>query len=113
MKLRFLVFLAFATITSAQVNHGELRLKITDPTGARVRAIVELISAGNDYDESFRSDASGTLTIQRVPFGSYTLQVVRPGFAPFSQLIEIRSALPIEQQIHLRSEEHTSELQSL
>ena len=101
MKLRFLVFLAFATITSAQVNHGELRLKITDPTGARVRAIVELISAGNDYDESFRSDASGILTIQRVPFGSYTLQVVRPGFAPFSQLIEIRSALPIEQQIHL------------
>jgi outer membrane cobalamin receptor len=102
MRFRILLLLLFATIASAQVNHGELQLKITDPTGARVRAVIHLTSAGNDYDQSLRSDASGSLTIQRIPFGSYTLEVVRPGFAPFSKLIEIRSTLPVEQEIHLQ-----------
>ncbi len=102
MRFRIIVLLAFATFASAQVNHGELHLKITDPTGARIRVTVHLTSAGNDYDESFRSDASGNLTIQRIPFGSYTLQVERPGFAYFSELIAIRSALPIEREIHLQ-----------
>jgi hypothetical protein len=101
MRFRVFHLLLFATIASAQVNHGELQLKIIDPTGARIRALVHLTSAGNDYDESFRSDASGSLIIQRIPFGSYTLQVDRPGFAPISKLIEIRSTVPIEQQIHL------------
>ena len=101
MRFRIVLLLLFATIASAQVNHGELQLKISDPTGARIRALVHLTSAGNDYDKSFRSDTSGSLVIQRIPFGSYSLEVDRPGFATFSKLIEIRSTLPIEQQIHL------------
>ena len=102
MKFQFIFLLVFTTISSAQVNHGELRLRITDPTGATMRASVELVSAGNGYDQSFRSNGSGLITIQRIPFGSYTLQVQQPSFAPFSEGIEIRSTLPVEKLVLLR-----------
>lgn len=102
MKAQAIVLLMFLTVASAQVNHGELRLKIIDPTGSPVSSIIKLVSAGNDYDASFSSDVSGIVTIRQLPFGRYTLQVERPGFASFSELIEIQSTLPTDRQIRLQ-----------
>lgn len=36
-----------------QVNYGEVRFKITDPSGAAVRASVELSCTGNGYGKSW------------------------------------------------------------
>ena len=101
MKVLATILLMFASLASAQVNHGELRLRITDPAGASVRSAIKLVSAGNGYDHSFRSDSSGSLTIQQLPFGVYKLSVQQSGFAAFSESIEVRSAVPIEIRVRL------------
>lgn len=85
----------------AQVNYGELRLKIADPSGVAIQASVELTSAANGYDQTLVSDASGELSIQDVPFGVYQLQVWKTGFAPLSTPVSIRSALPVSKEIQL------------
>ena len=101
MKVLGPILLMLASLASAQVNHGELRLRITDPAGARVRSAIKLVSAGNGYDHSFRSDSNGSLTIQQLPFGVYKLSVQQSGFAAFSESIEVRSAVPIEIRVRL------------
>ena len=101
MKVLGSLLLAFASLAYAQVNHGELRLKITDPAGANVRAAIKLVSTGNGYDEAFHSDSFGSLTIPQLPFGVYKLSVQQSGFAAFSESVEVRSAVPIEIRIRL------------
>jgi hypothetical protein len=101
MKTSLLLISLLAGPLWGQVNYGELRLKITDPSGGAVGASVELTSAANGYDKSFLSDATGAIAVEKIPYGVYQLQVRRSGFAPVSKTIEVRSALPREQAIHL------------
>jgi hypothetical protein len=85
----------------AQVNYGELHLTVTDPSGMGVQATVELTCAANGYDQTLVSNASGDLSVHSVPFGVYQVQVTKVGFAPFSTAVEIRSALPVPENIQL------------
>ena len=84
-----------------QVNYGELRLKLTDPSGTGVQASVELTCAGNGYGKTFPSDASGNLAVQSMPYGIYEIQVTKSGFAPLSTSVDVRSALPVSESIYL------------
>jgi TonB-dependent receptor-like protein len=85
----------------AQVDYGELRLKVADPSGAGVTASVELICAGNGYDKTFTIDTSGTLAVHSMPYGLYQVQVTTSGFAPSLTSVEVRSALPVTGSIQL------------
>ncbi len=78
----------------AQPDTGELRVTITDPMGLPVPASVDLVSEVNQYRRSFDADEEGHLVAKRLPFGLYTVAARRPGFAPASALVEIRSAIP-------------------
>ena len=84
-----------------QVNYGELRLKLTDPSGTGVQASVELTCAGNGYGKTFTSDASGNLAVQSMPYGIYEIRVTKSGFAPLSTSVDVRSALPVSESIYL------------
>jgi hypothetical protein len=86
---------------SAQNNIGELRLKVTDPTGVGVKSSVELISEVNHYRQSFLTNDAGSLAIKRLPFGMYHLEVLHDGLAPSSKSIEIRSVFPEEDRVQL------------
>jgi TonB-dependent Receptor Plug Domain len=102
LKLKILAILLFAgTLALGQTNHGEVRLKITDPSGASLRATVELTSLGTGYDKTLHGDADGAITIQLLPFGVYQIQVHESGFAPFTEVVDVNSALPVEKQIRL------------
>lgn len=96
-----IVLLFGALPALGQVNYGEVRLKITDSSGVALRSSVELMSAANDYDKTFAVDDSGIVSIKQVPYGVYRIQVRQAGFAPASRTIEVRSALPLEESIHL------------
>jgi outer membrane cobalamin receptor len=85
----------------AQVNYGELRLKIADPSGAGVQASVEVMCTADGYDKVFTTSTPGILTIQGLPYGAYQIQVSKPGFASFSAPVEVRSALPVTENIQL------------
>jgi hypothetical protein len=79
-----------------QSNNGELRLKVTDPSGLGVRSTVELVSEANQYRSVSTTDAGGSLVAKRLPYGIYRVEIQRAGFAPVSQSLEVHSAVPIE-----------------
>jgi outer membrane cobalamin receptor len=97
-----LILILWAVSLCAQSDSGELRLKVTDPTGLGVKSSVQLVSEGNQVRKTMVTDETGNLTAKLLPFGVYRLDVQREGFAPFSNSIEIRSAVPAEYHVTLR-----------
>lgn len=104
--LTFLIFTAlfFALSASAQSNVGELRFKVTDPSGSAVKSSIQLVCDANQFRESYATDNSGSATARRLPFGVYQIDVQHPGFAAFHDVVEIRSAAPEEFRISLSLE---------
>jgi len=100
MKKAPVIFLLVGSLF-AQSNTGELRLKVTDPTGLAAKSSVEIVSEANHYRQSSLTDDAGSLEIKRLPFGLYLLEVRHAGFAPFSGPIEIRSAAPTNKVVRL------------
>ena len=85
----------------AQVNTGELRLKVTDPTGLGLKATVTLASEASEYHSKFATDEDGTADIKTLSYGIYRLDVEKQGFSSVSETLEVRSAIPVEHAIHL------------
>jgi len=98
----FLVVFAGVVSAYSQSSTGELRLRITDPSGRGVQAQVELASDVNQYRQTFVADVEGNLDVNRLPFGVYQLQIKAPAFAPASEAVEIHSALPLIRGVELR-----------
>jgi hypothetical protein len=86
---------------SGQSNSGELRLKVTDPSGLGVKTAVRIISEANQYRNILTTSDQGTLDVQRLPYGIYHLEIEQPGFAAVSKSLEIRSSIPEEYTIQL------------
>ncbi|HEY1678612.1 MAG TPA: TonB-dependent receptor [Candidatus Sulfotelmatobacter sp.] len=104
MRVRFLVSITLLLLPLAafgQSNAGELRVKVTDPSGLGVRAAARLVSEANDYRNTLTTDDSGLLIAKRLPFGIYRIEIDQPGFAEISQPVEVRSAVPIQLALRL------------
>lgn len=86
----------------AQSNTGELRLTVTDPSGLVLKSTVELVSEANQYRNTFTTDDQGYLDVPRLPYGIYQVQIQAPNFAPVSEPVEIRSALPLDRTIRMQ-----------
>ncbi len=91
---RWLVLAVSLSVAFAQDRTGELRLNVTDPSGATVQAHCEIVSQANHFLLEFETNAQGEYTIKELPFGSYKVTVQHPGFAPFAALVEVRSQVP-------------------
>jgi TonB-dependent Receptor Plug Domain len=85
-----------------QSNSGELRLKITDPTGAGQKATVQITSKANKYRNTLATSEQGRLDVQRLPFGIYQIQIRQAGFADASETVEIHSSIPTEHVVQLK-----------
>jgi len=90
-----------AISAAGQVNYGEIRLRVSDSTHAGVRASVDLGSPAIGFDKTFITDDSGTLVVQRVPYGVYEMRIRHSGFATVSRAVEVRSALPVDESVEL------------
>jgi outer membrane cobalamin receptor len=84
-----------------QSSMGELRLKLADPSGLGVKSVVELVCEATHYRRSLGTDEGGNLIAKRLPFGVYRVAVQHPGFAPFSDAVEVRSAIPVQYNVRL------------
>jgi Carboxypeptidase regulatory-like domain len=100
--LATLAILLWALPMLAQTSSGELRVRVTDPSGHPVRTQVELVSEANQYRSTFTTDAQGGVDARRLPYGIYQVQIQAPSFAPFSEPVAIRSALPVDRTIRLK-----------
>ncbi len=85
----------------AQVNTGELRLRVTDPAGLGLKASVSVASDASQYRKMFESGLGGDLDVKNLPYGVYLVRVERAGFAVRGESVEVRSSLPVEQVIVL------------
>ena len=99
--LRVFCILACALALFAQTDTGELRLRVSDQAGLPVPSSVELVSQSNQVRQKLDTAADGTLVVKRLPFGVYRVRVERAGFAPLSELVEIRSSIPKELRVTL------------
>ena len=93
--------LAMMAAQFAQAGTGELRIRVTDQSGAPLQSVVEIVSSGNECRETFDTDERGTASVKRLPFGAYSLAVRRDGFATFSGRFEVRSVVPIDLPVAL------------
>src|SRR5882762_3088395 len=95
-----LLFLS-AVSAEAQCARGELHIEVRDTQGAAVALSGELVSAANQFRRTFETAADGHYVAQDLPFGVYRLSFHAEGFAPWSNLIEIRSEVPVRASITL------------
>jgi hypothetical protein len=91
---RYLAILFLCAAAFAQSDDGELRLKVTDPSGLGLKSAVELVSEVNEYRGAFTTDDTGSLVAKRLPEGIYHLQIQRDGFAVLSASVEVRPNVP-------------------
>jgi len=94
--------LFLALPAAAQSNRGELHLRVTDSAGLGVKASVQITSEANQYRNTLQTSEQGKLTVQRLAYGVYRLEIARPGFAVTSEDIEIRSSIPTEHTVQLK-----------
>ena len=99
--LGLILSLILPVATFGQADTGELRLVVTDPSGAPIHASVRLTSQANGYNRSFDADQNGRVVAKRLPFGRYSLSVNHPGFTAAEQIVDVHSALPKELKIAL------------
>ena len=74
-------FLLCTAPVFCQSNSGELRLRVTDPSGHGVKTVVHIVSEASQYRTTLQTDDQGGLDVRHLPFGDYQLEVNPPGFA--------------------------------
>ena len=62
----------------SHVRVGQIRLQVTDPSGAGLRASGSLTGPGTN--RTFQTDAQGAFSLSGLAFGRYQLQVSSSGF---------------------------------
>src|SRR5436190_10542862 len=105
-----LLFLS-AVGTRAQRVRGELRLEVHDPHVAAVSPAGELVSEANGVRRAFVAGPEGRYAAQDLPFGVYRLSLQAEGFAPWSDLFEIRSEVPVRVAVTLGVAPVTTQVQ--
>src|SRR5437773_2649886 len=105
-----LVFLS-AVGARAQRVRGELRIEVYDPHGTAVSPAGELVSEANGFRRTFVAGPEGRYIAQDLPFGVYRLSLQAEGFAPWSNLVEIRSEVPVRVAVTLGVAPVTTQVQ--
>ena len=93
--------IAAASLAMAQRISGELRLQVTDTTGAGLHAAGTIVGQATGVDRSFETDDDGRFIVRGLPPGRYELAIRREGFSAKTIPIEIQSQLPLEQRVTL------------
>jgi hypothetical protein len=105
------LFLLGALDANAQRVRGELRIEVHDMQGAVVAPSGELVSEVNQFRRTFQVLPDGHYAAQDLPFGVYRLSLEADGFAPWSNLVEIRSEVPVRASITLGVAPVTTQVQ--
>jgi len=88
--------------TQATGQGGTIQGVVSDPTAAPVAGVtVSLTNGVTGYNQSVKTQADGAYRFANIPPNSYTLQVEDPGFQKYSQSVNVRTQVPIEQNVAL------------
>jgi len=103
----FLFVLSMTLLPRASAQSGGSSTSLTgtvvDPTGAVVaNATVEIRNPVSGFNRTAMTDSAGKFSIPNIPFNPYHLAVAGPGFAPYSQDVDVRSVVPVNLNITLQ-----------
>lgn len=98
-----LVISVFAQGQTSLTQHGRgtIRLQITDPAGAGLRARCVLNGLSNSVHLATQSDPQGLWTANDLPFGKYSIDISRNRFGSRRLEIEIDSTQSVERTVAL------------
>ena len=96
-----LAFLVCPYAAFTQRERGELRIEVKDPQGRPAAAAAQLISESNQLKREFPIAAEGKYIASELPFGVYRLTIAAEGFADWTDLVEIRSEVPVRVAVTL------------
>jgi len=84
-------------------NSGSIEGIVKDPTGGVIAgATVEIAYPVSGFHRETTTGSDGDFRFTNVPFNPYHLAVTAPGFASYSQDVEVRSTVPTVLQIGLK-----------
>lgn len=88
--------------TQATGQGGTLKGVVTDPSNAPVAGVtVSLTNGLTSYEQTVKTGSDGGFRFNNIPPNTYTLQIEDPGFQKFSQTVNVRTQVPIEQNVTL------------
>ena len=94
--------IAASTLAAAgQRERGEIRIEVKDPQGRPTAADAQLISASNQLKREFPIPPEGKAIAAELPTGVYRLTVAAEGFATWTDLVEVRSEVPVRVAVTL------------
>jgi len=98
------VSLFAAGSTEAQLgNSGSIEGTVKDPSGGAVPgATVEIRYGVSGFVRTTTTGADGTFHFTNVPFNPYHLTVTASGFAPYTQDVDVRSAVATNVEVALK-----------
>jgi carboxypeptidase family protein len=103
VALGFVVFIAPGPVKAQFGNSGSIEGAVKDPSGSVVAgATVEISYPVSGFHREATTDGDGNFKFTNVPFNPYHLVVTAPGFASFTQDVEVRSTVPVTLQISLK-----------
>ena len=92
----FFVLLTGGCFAQSLGNAGTIQGTVLDASGASVAgATVSVVNKITGYSQKTTTGADGTFRLSNLPVNSYHLEVNESGFAPFSQDVEVKNAVPI------------------
>lgn len=88
--------------TQPAVTAGTLEGTVVDPSGAvLVGASAEIVNRLSGYHRSTTTDSAGRFRFDNIPPNPYHLDVKAPGFAEYSQDLQVRGAIPVTIRVPL------------
>jgi carboxypeptidase family protein/TonB-dependent receptor-like protein len=100
-SVSLLTLLVCPYVAFAQRERGELRIEVKDPQGRPAAGAAQLISESNQLKREFPIAAEGKYIASELPFGMYRLTIAAEGFAKWTDLVEIRSEVPVRVAVTL------------
>ena len=106
MRLHFLAVcfsIHPAALLAQTGTSGTITGVVKDPSGAVVaNAVVTIDDPVSGYMRTANTGSAGDFTFPNVPFNPYHLTIMAPGFANYTQDVDVRSAVPIQLAIALK-----------
>ena len=98
--MHFLIALTLAA-GLVQSDAGDLRVTVTDATGAGLKSVVTVESDAHQVHRVIDTDDTGAATAKRLPFGAYRVTVARDGFTSSTALVRVSTSAPTEYHVTL------------
>ena len=90
------VALPLSAVGQSSVSSGTIQGTVTDATKAVVPNVkVEVTNPVSGLSRAVKTDGAGHFVVPNVPFNPYHLVISGPGFATYSQDVDVRSIVPV------------------